>query len=48
MLDGTMYPSLKLVRFALCKKTNVDKTCQLIPGIGTAILGVIEPHSLKK
>jgi hypothetical protein len=26
------------------KKTNINKTHQLIPGIGTAILGVMEPH----
>jgi hypothetical protein len=43
-LDGTMYPGLKLVRFILHEKTNVNKTHQLIPGIGTAILGVMEPH----
>jgi hypothetical protein len=44
-LDGTMYPGQKLARFVLREKTtNVNKTHQLIPGIGTAILGVMEPH----
>jgi hypothetical protein len=44
-LDGTIYPSLKLVHFVLHENTtNVNKTHQLIPGIRTAILGVTEPH----
>jgi hypothetical protein len=30
------------------KKTNVNKTHQLIPGIGNAILGLMEPHSVIK
>jgi hypothetical protein len=38
-----MYPSHKLARFVPREKTtNVNKTHQLIPGIGTAILGVME------
>jgi hypothetical protein len=45
MLDGTMCPGQKLACFVLCKKSmNVNKTHQLIPGIGTTIFGVMEPH----
>ena len=44
-LDGTMCPSQKLLRFVLFEqKTNVNNEHQLIPGIGTAILGMMEPH----
>ncbi len=40
---------LKASAFCYSQKTsNVNKTHQLIPGIGTATLGVGEPHSLKK
>jgi hypothetical protein len=42
MLDGNMCPSQKQVRFVLFEqKTNVNKEHQLIPGIGTAILGMM-------
>ncbi len=37
------------MHFVLCEKTtNVNKTHQLIPGIGTDILRVMEPHSEAK
>jgi hypothetical protein len=44
MLHGTMCPSKKLVCFALFEKTTyANKARQLLPGIGIAILGVMEP-----
>jgi hypothetical protein len=46
MLDGAMYPSKKLECFALKEETNVNKTPQLIPLTGAAILGVMQPHAM--
>ncbi len=39
-----MAPCVPVKSILFFKKTNVNKTHQLIPGIGTAIFGVMEPH----
>ncbi len=41
-----MYPGEKLVRFVLHEKIEINQTHQLIPGIGAAFLGVMEPHCM--
>jgi hypothetical protein len=39
-----IFPHKNLAQFFEKTTTNVNKMLELIPGIGTAILGVLEPH----